>query len=445
MALLLCAGLLTACDDSQASSLAELETLTEQTTTVTTAETTAADPRKTALDEANALVKAGDYDALLKALAEGEMKDYSGDPEFAALYQQAENALSQDVKKTVQQFLDQGDNISAYQEAQKAADAHPDCKALKDLVDELFSVQKESIIKSTEENRDLYLNNLDYQGAEKFIKMQIETYPNIPELADMMKGMASRYSELVQARAKTLFIQGDIEEAVSLLDQAIASIGKNEDLTKLRTQYGYYVPTYIHTLRAVDYNDVLPYSSHTLTPDECRDAVGNPHESMFYLGTEADPASQSYAEYYLGGIYNEFRGVYGSSYANRGTNMAARFLIYGDGVLLYTSPAVSPSVIPREFKVNVTGVQRLKIVYPAGMYAPNSCAAIFDATLKRNVQSIQTTTAAGSGSAGTTASTSRTWWSRTTTTTTAATSRTWWSRTTATAATSRTWWSRPAN
>ena len=427
-ALILCAGLLTACADSQVS-IPEETTLTTELTTDTT--TTAADPKETALEQANAMLKNGQYDELLAALNDGAMKEFAGDPQFAALNQQAEALVSADVKKTVQNYLDAGDSVSAYQEALKQAKAHPNCQSIRQLLNDLSGVQKESVIKMTEQNRDLYLEKLDYTGAERFISMQIETYPDIPELADLKKDMVTRYTALVKARAEALFLEKKIAEAVSVLDQAIASVGKSAELTSLRNVYGCYVPTYINTLRAADYNDTLPYSGRTLTPDDCRDATGKAHENMFYLGTEANPLAESYAEYNINGLYTEFHGVYGSTYADRGTGMAACFRIFGDGRLLYASPPVSPLTTPKEFYVDLTGVQKLRIVYPLGMYAKNSCAAIFDCYLRKRLpddpalttEPIRSTTNGYTTTRTTTVTTATYAWNSS-----ASTSRTWWSR-----------------
>ena len=422
---MLCAGLLTACADSQVS-IPEETTLTTEATTVTEA-TTAKDPREAALEEASAMIQNGKYDDLLAALTDGTMQQYSSDPEFSALYQKAESQISDSIMQTVQGFLDQGDTISALQEALKQSKAHPYCKPIAELLSALSAEQNESIIKMTEENRDLYLEKLDYQGAMRFITMQMETYPDIKELANMKNGMEARYASLVKARAEALFNEKKISDAVSLLDQAIASIGKNSELSSLRSIYGCYVPTYINKLRAADYNDVLPYSSHTLTPDECRDSTGKPHENMFYLGTEANPAAESYAEYNISGLYTEFHGVYASSYADRGTGMAACFRIFGDGKLLYASPPVSPYTSPKEFYVDVTGVQKLRIVYPAGMYAKNSCAAIFDCYLRKRLADEPALTTEPIRTTTNGVTTTRTTTVTTATSASASTSRTWWS------------------
>ncbi len=408
----LCLLVLSGCADSSVSSSEELA---EVTTAVTTEP--APDPRELALEDAKAKLDAGDYADLVKRFSSGDLKAYASDSAFVTILQKADQELTAAVRKSVQEALDSADYYTASTEIEAQLKEYPDSEGLKALLDEIKSSQASGLVESTKENRDQYLERLDYQGAEKYVRMQIEMYPDVEELRDLLETLNSVYIEMAMARAEALYAEKDAEGAVALLDQVTESVGKNETVSNARSKYAYYAPAYLNNLRASDLNDTLPYASRQLTENECKDAHGNTYKSMFYLGTVGEPEKSSYAEYQLSGTYNEFRGTVAASYANKDSAMASSFRVYGDGRLLFVSPMSSANTAPKEFTVEVTGVQTLRIEYPAGMYAPNSAAAIFDARIRRRwpdepapatTAPLVTSTVTTAATTGTTAQ--RTWW-----------------------------------
>jgi len=96
-------------------------------------------------------------------------------------------------------------------------------------------------------------------------------------------------------------------------------------------------------------------------------------------------------EFILNGNYNVFRGTYVDSLRGGGitehTRVGAQFRIYGDGVLLGTSPIISHGMIPADFNIDITNVQTLKILVEStfgGGFSRTSFAGIVNARFESN-------------------------------------------------------------
>ena len=110
-----------------------------------------------------------------------------------------------------------------------------------------------------------------------------------------------------------------------------------------------------------------------------RDNMGNGYTyGMHVDGDEARPYSVSFQ---LNGQYSVFSGVCGYPETVISTQWAPQytkyFQVYGDGVLLYTSPKMNVSTKPVAFEISIRNVQVLTITYP-GTEGPNEAATLFD-------------------------------------------------------------------
>ena len=114
-----------------------------------------------------------------------------------------------------------------------------------------------------------------------------------------------------------------------------------------------------------------------------RDNMGNGYTyGMHVDGDEARPYSVSFQ---LNGQYSVFSGVCGYPETVISTQWAPKytkyFQVYGDGVLLYTSPKMNVSTGPAAFEIPIRNVQILTITYP-GTEGPNEAATLFDAMVR---------------------------------------------------------------
>ncbi len=91
-----------------------------------------------------------------------------------------------------------------------------------------------------------------------------------------------------------------------------------------------------------------------------KDNLGNEYSygvhsrNIGYIGT-------AWQSYLINGQYSQMKGRYILSYDRRSTNEKDRFRVYGDGQLLYESPAMTSGVRPVDFDIDLTGVLELKV------------------------------------------------------------------------------------
>ena len=116
---------------------------------------------------------------------------------------------------------------------------------------------------------------------------------------------------------------------------------------------------------------------HTSGP--VRDNRGNLYTYGLHLdGSETSRYSISFQ---LNGRYRTFTGVCGYPEnvisATWAPQYSKYFEVYGDGVLLYTTPTMNAHTAPARFSVPIGGVNVLTIVYPSTQ-GPNEAATLFD-------------------------------------------------------------------
>lgn len=124
------------------------------------------------------------------------------------------------------------------------------------------------------------------------------------------------------------------------------------------------------------------------TPGVVRDNMGN--EYTYGIHMDGNEKEEYYFAYCLEpDTYTTFSGTVAcpekskaiSDYAyNASTAYTKYFKVYGDDVLLYTSPTMRYDYAPQHFSIDITGVTILKIVYPATS-GPNEIATIYDGML----------------------------------------------------------------
>ena len=124
------------------------------------------------------------------------------------------------------------------------------------------------------------------------------------------------------------------------------------------------------------------------TPGIVRDNMGN--EYTYGIHIDGNEKEEYFFGYWLeSDTYTTFSGTVAcpekskaiSDYVyNTSTAYTKYFEVYGDGVLLYTSPSMRYDFAPQHFSIDITGVTILKIVYPATV-GPNEIATIYDGML----------------------------------------------------------------
>jgi len=68
-----------------------------------------------------------------------------------------------------------------------------------------------------------------------------------------------------------------------------------------------------------------------------------------------------YADYLVNKNYSRISGKFALSFESRSTKHKANLKFYGDNKLLYTSPEMTGGVLPIDFDVDISGVEKLRI------------------------------------------------------------------------------------
>lgn len=217
----------------------------------------------------------------------------------------------------------------------------------------------------------------DYYTAQDEIYDLTWDFGENEELTALYDNLEASYIEYMLAAAEEKAAAEDYEMALSITEIAISEIG--EDNTELNNKYNEYkmcLPIYINDLDYFAKNGDI-YSDDS---DHINDNTNTEHRHSYVVDGWWHSNEEYWAEYLINGSYTSFNGVCAVSYNQRSATDTKYFEVYGDGVLLYTSPIMTQSSMPVEFSIDVTGVTVLKVLYPA-TDGVNSIATIYDGLL----------------------------------------------------------------
>lgn len=129
-----------------------------------------------------------------------------------------------------------------------------------------------------------------------------------------------------------------------------------------------------HTTRLMDMNYFNRDGTHAgrwgtswwsnLTATTWQDNDETIHRSGGLLSTGSSGINSNNVSvtYRLRGNYARFTGTVALYFGHRATSAQSRIRVYGDDVLLYTSPVITGGTLPVSFDINVSGVDELRIL-----------------------------------------------------------------------------------
>lgn len=214
-----------------------------------------------------------------------------------------------------------------------------------------------------------YLESNEYSEAEDFIDDIEDKFPNEDKIAEIKDGLKANYETVILNKAEAEFQNQNYEKAASIMEEALAQDEENTKFSDKYNEYKSYLPAFISDM---NYFSKGTYSSIDTNYSDLKDNTGKSYQRIYCV--------DDYAEYLLNGNYTNFDGIAGVAYDRRSTDESNFFEVYGDGVLLYTSPTFKSGTMPQAFSINVTGVKILKISYPKE-HTSSQIASIFDGKL----------------------------------------------------------------
>lgn len=198
----------------------------------------------------------------------------------------------------------------------------------------------------------------------KEVQESLSQYGDSQERSDAIDAAIASYAESYMKKAEEYLKAGDVEAAIGHVEAAIA-INPNGGYEDKLEEYKKYLPypLYIkdNTLNCEkdeEFCGVLYFDSNMKSNDN-REME---HSIRWYNKNNVKSASER-AIYNLEGKYDTVSGTIFLSQADKDSTMSGYIEVYGDGKLLYTSPEISAGVLPQDFEVNVTGIQKLQISF----------------------------------------------------------------------------------
>ncbi len=219
---------------------------------------------------------------------------------------------------------------------------------------------------------DKFLADNLYDSAVSFLSSAQSYFGDDKKIDDMSENLENNYVKSSLKKAEEEFNSGNYEAAASTVQVAMQQIEDNEELANKYDEYKAYLPAYINDLDYFDKNgDIHSNSDYSKVADN----TGKTYSRAYCVGYR-----DGFADYLINENYTNFEGTCGVAYQERTNGDTKFFEVYGDGVLIYTSPVFTSGTMPSTFNVDVTGVKVLRIKYPdGGGYC--KIASIFDGKL----------------------------------------------------------------
>lgn len=195
-----------------------------------------------------------------------------------------------------------------------------------------------------------------------FLRETISEGIDYPEIVDLFNKEYDAYKKGIIDAAEATFLTSGYEAAIGALQQGTLVLYDDADFIHKMEEYQSYKPI---PLTSLDYFDIGNGSvgstdGSLIIIEKSKDNLGQEHKNIFYSSRYQ---KGGYITYRLFGKYVQLTGLCFLNYEHRSYNADGRYLIYGDDVLLYDSGKMEKGMDPIQFEINITGVDKLKIVY----------------------------------------------------------------------------------
>lgn len=183
------------------------------------------------------------------------------------------------------------------------------------------------------------------------------------KLEETKKEYANSYAE----KAEISFKEKNVEGAISNIDIAIELLPNDAEYQKKKESYEMYLPFELYVKDNCLSIEKTGFVNGNLSFEK-EDTSNNNKEMnhcLLWYNNSSDSEQYITANYLLDGKYDVLSGTLFLTEENKDTSYEGFFEIYADGKLVYTSPKITKNVLPQDFKLSVTKVKNLKIIFYA--------------------------------------------------------------------------------
>jgi len=241
-----------------------------------------------------------------------------------------------------------------------------------DLQNALTEYQTKFIANVKKEAGTAFGTTCKYEAALKIIKAGLDILPGNTELIVIDAGFQTQYVKWVISAADTAFAADhNYETAVAAINAALSILPNNTTLNAKKDEYLSYQPVWLTNLDYFNSSNSIKIDGFNVMKDNT--GTGYAHSICGY--------SNGFIEYLMNGNYSKFTFTCAVPYSERTTTSNQYVEVYGDGVLLCSTGIMTGGVDPQPVSIDITGVQKLKIVFSGDYYS--YIAAVWDPQLHK--------------------------------------------------------------
>ena len=307
--------------------------------------------------EADALAKTEDYQGALGKVNAG-LLTY---PESESLQNKADEyseALNAQIKQATlaeaATFAEAGDYASAINLIKTAQDTYGDDPDYQNAYAEYLSAYNSSLKKEAIDKANQFAGKNDYVNAIRAIEEAITSVGSDEELTQELLKHQSTYVADICTEADSLVDQGNYDEATALVNTALTVVKNDADLKAKLSDIEAKKPKYL-----VDVLDPFRTDDYEVFSKGVSAKMGGVARYNGFMLNVYGWNGQSCAVYNLNKEYARLTGITGYVDGKTGDGKTWDVYIYTDDVLAFTC-SVTPGDLPQEFSIDLTGVTKLE-------------------------------------------------------------------------------------
>lgn len=275
-------------------------------------------------------------------------------------FSECEKLLSDQKTESIRNLIENGKYQEAIQEINYLTDS--------ELAQTLTTEIETAVTSEADSKVNSYFSDFDYNGAYDYL-YDLNGQYGFESIKTRLSGLEDEFIQFSLSKAEEDAKTNNYEAASAVIQQAIDTIGEeNENLNSAYNEYRSHLPIYITDM------EYMSCVGNVKSEGYLKDNIGNLYHNGLYMN-DGDSV-----DYYIRGKYAKFTGTVAVPTGHESEDDTAYVEVYGDGKLLYTSSVMGKSSFPENFEIDVTGVQVLRLSYPAPNYR-GYMATIYDGLL----------------------------------------------------------------
>ncbi len=270
----------------------------------------------------------------------------------------------------VMTYKGEGHYEDAIQRLTNVSESDASYTKAKQYLEECISAYIEKIMAQA----DTYMQNDDLSGSLSLLQSAEQFLTDAGVSAELiqtkMQEVTLTYAQKYVAKAEEAFKNKDVDGAIGNMNAALELQPDNGEYQAKLENYKLYLPFKLYLESNClnvnsdgSFHGTLYFNKNMVSNDNRE----MPNSIYWYQNASGGGfSSAKVANYELKGNYDLVTGtIFLPQRDKNNNNFTGYFDVYGDGVLIYTSPKITAGVLPQDVSFSVTGVQNLKIAFRA--------------------------------------------------------------------------------